>query len=104
MDSIDITAIAPKIEKFVKKEGKLLSACIVPHTPTSLPSASWVMVHLLVTVRTGPVAMESFTLPLLSPPLPHPYFSITPLPFIFCLPPSSLVLSPRSSFNLCASL
>ena len=26
MDSIDITAIAPKIEKFVKKEGKLLSA------------------------------------------------------------------------------
>ena len=61
------------------------------------------MVHLLVTVRTGPVAMESFTLPLLSPPVPHPYFSIAPLPFIFCLPPSYLVLSPRSSFDFSPS-
>ncbi len=88
MDSIDITAIAPKIEKFVKKEGKLLSACIVPHTPTSLPSASWVMVHLLVTVRTGPVARGNGV-------IYSPTFVSSPSPSLFLYyTPSLYILSP----------
>ena len=97
-DLIDFTVIAHKIQKFVKKEGNLLSACVVPHTPTSLPSHIS-LPSLLLSVRTGPMAMESFTpLSLLSPPLAHPSL-LHPLPFCSFSHPPILFLWPPPPFS-----
>ena len=106
MDSIDITAIAPKIEKFVKKEGKLLSASSLTLPLLSpLPLGSW-STFLLPYVQ-GPWLwshlLSHFCLlpfPILISLLhPFPLYSVSHPPILFSL------LGPRlTSLHLFACL
>ena len=90
MDSIDITAIAPKIEKFVKKEGKLLSASSLTLPPLSpLPLGSWST--CLSPYVQGPwlwshLLSQFFLLPfpiLISLLHPFPLYSVSHPPLLF---------------------
>ena len=95
-DLIDFTVIAHKIQKFVKKEGNLLSACVVPHTPTSLPSHLSPLLASLRTYRAHGYGVIYSSLTFVSSPCPS--FSITTPSFLFFLPPSYLVLVAPSTF------
>jgi hypothetical protein len=79
----------------VCQKGGKFAFCIAPHTPTSLPYASASWSTCLSPYVQGPWLWSHL--------ISHFCFLLFPILIIFCLPPSSLVLSAPSSYYLSPS-